>query len=177
MVFIHLIHYKVYLTALKISKLKWIVYGTYCINVLAYNLWTFTWFVHFELPFRLKGTEKIHTERFFKFLSNIYSILFDYNAIFYFKNYDLSTETKCMWSPEAPSKLWFCWKPCFFGPTGNKGTYRHNRDIYLIKGPTASRLFWTHKDFLLTGSVLLVKGPTVNRFFFWMKGNNNKEKS
>ena len=24
----------------------------------AYNLWTFTWFVHFELPFRLKGTEK-----------------------------------------------------------------------------------------------------------------------
>ena len=31
----------------------------------AYNLWTFTWFVHFELPFRLKGTEKIHTKRFF----------------------------------------------------------------------------------------------------------------
>ena len=25
----------------------------------AYNLWTFTWFVHFELPFRLKGTKKI----------------------------------------------------------------------------------------------------------------------
>ena len=42
----------------------------------AYNLWTFTWFVHFELPFRLKGTEKIHTERFFKFPSNIYSILY-----------------------------------------------------------------------------------------------------
>ena len=41
----------------------------------AYNLWTFTWFVHFELPFRLKGTEKIHTERFFKFLYNIYSIM------------------------------------------------------------------------------------------------------
>ena len=36
-------------------------------------------FVHFELPFRLKGTEQIHTERFFKFLSNIYSILYDYN--------------------------------------------------------------------------------------------------
>ena len=33
----------------------------------AYNLWTFTWFVHFELPFRLKGTDKIHTERFSKF--------------------------------------------------------------------------------------------------------------
>ena len=42
----------------------------------AYNLWTFTWFVHFELPFRLKGTEKIHTERFFLFLSNIYSFLY-----------------------------------------------------------------------------------------------------
>ena len=46
----------------------------------AYNLWTFTWFVHFELPFWLKGTEKIHTERFFKFPSNIYSILYGYNA-------------------------------------------------------------------------------------------------
>jgi len=42
----------------------------------AYNLWTYTWFVHFELPFRLKGTEKIHTERFSKFHSNIYSILY-----------------------------------------------------------------------------------------------------
>jgi len=42
----------------------------------AYNLWTFTWFVHFEL----KGTEKIHTERFSKFPSNIYSILFGQNA-------------------------------------------------------------------------------------------------
>ena len=44
----------------------------------ANNLWTFTWFVHFELPFRLKGTEKIHTERFFKLPSNIYSILYVY---------------------------------------------------------------------------------------------------
>ena len=43
----------------------------------AYNLWTFTWFVHFELSSRLKWTEKIHTERFFKFPSNIYSILYD----------------------------------------------------------------------------------------------------
>ena len=43
------------------------------------NIYTFTWFVHFELPFRLKGTEKIHTERFFKFPSNIYSILYDSN--------------------------------------------------------------------------------------------------
>ena len=42
-----------------------------------YNLWTFTWFVHFELHFRLKMTEKNHTKRFSKFRSNIYSILFD----------------------------------------------------------------------------------------------------
>ena len=28
------------------------------------------------VPFRLKGTDKIHTEGFSKFLSNIYSILF-----------------------------------------------------------------------------------------------------
>ena len=35
----------------------------------AYNLWTFTWIVHFELPFRLKGTDKIHTEGLFKFPS------------------------------------------------------------------------------------------------------------
>ena len=46
----------------------------------AYNLWTFTWFVHFELPFRLEGTDKIHTERLSKFHSNIYSILFAYVA-------------------------------------------------------------------------------------------------
>ena len=39
---------------------------------ISYNLWTFTWFVHFKLPFRLKGTEKIHIEGF---PSNIYSIL------------------------------------------------------------------------------------------------------
>ena len=31
---------------------------------------------NFELPFRLKGTEKTHTERFSKFPSSIYSILF-----------------------------------------------------------------------------------------------------
>ena len=34
-----------------------------------YNLWTFTWSVHFELPFRLEGTDIIHTEGLFKFLS------------------------------------------------------------------------------------------------------------
>ena len=45
----------------------------------AHNLWTFTWFVHFELPFRLKGTKKIHTEKFFKLPSNIYSILYVFN--------------------------------------------------------------------------------------------------
>ena len=46
----------------------------------AYNLWTFTWFVHFELPFRLKGTDKIQIS---KFLSNIYSILFVPNCSSY----------------------------------------------------------------------------------------------
>ena len=44
----------------------------------AYNLWTFTWFVHFELPFRLKRTDKIHTEGLSKFHSNLYSILFGF---------------------------------------------------------------------------------------------------
>ena len=43
----------------------------------AYNLWTFTWFVHFELP----GTDKIHTEGFTKFRSDIYSILFVYKSV------------------------------------------------------------------------------------------------
>ena len=61
----------------------------------AYNLWTFTWFVHFELTFRLKGTDKIHTEGLSKFHSNIYSILFGcqsdtwyglLNAMKYYKN-------------------------------------------------------------------------------------------
>ena len=33
-------------------------------------------YVHFELPFRLKRTEKIYTENFSKFPSNIYSILY-----------------------------------------------------------------------------------------------------
>ena len=49
----------------------------------AYNLWTFTWFVHFELPFRLKGTDKTHTEGLSKFHSNIYSILFDFNTLWF----------------------------------------------------------------------------------------------
>ena len=40
--------------------------------------------IHFELPFRLKGTEKIHTERFFKFPSNIYSILYAKTTILKF---------------------------------------------------------------------------------------------
>ena len=43
----------------------------------AHNLCTFTWFVHFEITFRLKGTEKIHTE---KFPSNIYSILYEFSV-------------------------------------------------------------------------------------------------
>ena len=31
----------------------------------AYNLWTFPWVVHFELLFKLKGTEQIYTEGYF----------------------------------------------------------------------------------------------------------------
>ena len=74
----------------------------------AYNLWTFTWFVHFELPFRLKGTEKIHTERFFKFPSNIYSILYAFTenrkgklSIFWFR---LGC-TECYFSKEETLKI------------------------------------------------------------------------
>ena len=45
--------------------------NTYCISVMytAYNLWTFTWIVHSELPFRLNGTDKIHTKELLKFHS------------------------------------------------------------------------------------------------------------
>ena len=50
----------------------------------SYNMWTFTWFVHFELPFRLKGTDQIHTEGLSKFHFNIHSILFGYNRILLF---------------------------------------------------------------------------------------------
>ena len=40
--------------------------------------------IHFELPFRLKGTEKIHAEELSKFPSNIYSILFvPVSCVFY----------------------------------------------------------------------------------------------
>ena len=53
MFFIQLVHYKVYLTALKIEMDKHTVlmYST------AYKLWTFTWFVHFELS-GWKGLKK-----------------------------------------------------------------------------------------------------------------------
>ena len=56
--------------------MKWSREHTVLMYSTAYNLWRFTWFVHFKLPFRLKGTEKIHTEGLFKFQSNIYSILY-----------------------------------------------------------------------------------------------------
>ena len=66
----------------------------------AYNLWTFTWFVHFKLPFRLKGTEKMHTERLPVFPSNIYSILFGEN-IKTMQSF-AKTITNNLWN----SKLW-----------------------------------------------------------------------
>ena len=75
MFFIHLIHYKVYLKALKNSKLKWIVKeNTVLMYSIAYNLWTFTWFVHFELPFRLKDSLNSPL---------IYSILFVWNILMF----------------------------------------------------------------------------------------------
>ena len=63
----------------------------------AYNLWTFTWFVHFELPFRLKETEKIHTEGLPEFHSNIYFILFGSNVL------NLS-------SPKEWTVTWLIWR-------------------------------------------------------------------
>ena len=48
-----------------------------------YNLSTFTWIVHFELPFRLKGTDKIQTEGLFKFLSIIICVL----CFYYLRRY------------------------------------------------------------------------------------------
>ena len=45
----------------------------------SYNLWTFTWFVHFELPFRLKGTEKKIIPRDSLNSPLIYSILYGFN--------------------------------------------------------------------------------------------------
>ena len=81
----------------------------------AYNLWTFTWFVHFELPFRLKGTDKIHTEGLSKFHSNMYSILFGAAPLMIeqFKNY-LSIrgihegfQQRLEILPNPWSKIWF----------------------------------------------------------------------
>ena len=45
--------------------------GSYCIIVIyciCNLLWAFTWLVHFELLFRFKGIEQIHTKLYFLFL-------------------------------------------------------------------------------------------------------------
>ena len=68
----------------------------------AYNLWIFTWFVHFELPFRLKGTDKIHTKVLFKFHSNIYYILFGYMLIY--RTY----LSRFYWCLILFDLVWFC---------------------------------------------------------------------
>ena len=63
--------YKVYLTALKTVEIEMDGLGNilyYCTPLHIICL-TFTWIVHFELPFRLKGTDKIHTKGLFKFPS------------------------------------------------------------------------------------------------------------
>jgi len=70
------------LTALKNSK--WSREHTVSMYSTAYNLWTFAWFAHLELPFRLKGTEKSHTEGLAKLNSNIYSFLFVYKETVFF---------------------------------------------------------------------------------------------
>jgi len=51
--------------------------GSYCIIVMhtVHNLWTFTWIVHFELLFKLKGTEQIHTYGFSYFPSILIYVL------------------------------------------------------------------------------------------------------
>ena len=75
----------------------------------AYNLWTSTWFVHFKLPFRLKGTENIHTEGFSEFPSNIYSILFDLwssNEMYVYFSENLLTMPFTF-----ATKFWNCSKP------------------------------------------------------------------
>ena len=75
----------------------------------AYNLWTFTWFVHFELPFRLKGTDKIHTEGLPKFHSNIHYIFFAHTR-YYLKlivclisKFEFVTNFRC--SDSSPSSF------------------------------------------------------------------------
>ena len=66
--------YKVYFNSFKKFEIEMDSLGN-ILHVLmystAYILWTFTWFVHFEVPFRLKGTDKIHTKGLSKFHSNI----------------------------------------------------------------------------------------------------------
>ena len=51
--------------------------GSYCIIVMhtVHNLWTFTWIVHFEPLFKLKGTKQIHTYGFAYFPSILIYVL------------------------------------------------------------------------------------------------------
>ena len=74
----------------------------------AYNLWIFTWFVHFELSFRLKGNEKISILfgcigriLFVRFLHNFRNIFNTFRAKVSFKKVFFSVNIVNIW------KGWF----------------------------------------------------------------------
>ena len=62
-----------------------------------YNLYTFTWFVHFKLLFRQKGTDKIHTEGLFKFHSNIFYFLWLVLFQIFNKGFWIKLGTQLLW--------------------------------------------------------------------------------
>ena len=96
--------YKVHLTALKNSKLKWIVWGTYCnMYSTAYNLWTFIWFL---TPFQAERDWQNSYRGISKFHSNLYSILFDKTTIYTLKFYCFLFQLKSqVWTNERLVKL------------------------------------------------------------------------
>jgi len=63
--------------------------GTFCINIYSTE---YLRDLNSELPFRLKGTDKIHTEGLTKFHSNIYSIFFAFGAFCSKLQYSTLTE-------------------------------------------------------------------------------------
>ena len=107
----------------------------------AHNLWTFTWFVHFKLPFGLKGTEKIHTETVFKFPSNIYSILYGYSLLQFSFYSVLQSFSKC--PPLAARYFWA------LDLTSKKPFDRH-------QGPGPLFLSWCWPQIRLWGFVILL---------------------
>ena len=86
-----------------------------------FNLWTFSWTVHFELLFRLKGTEQIHTEGSY-FPSIIISVLcLIYYLIISWQLYLISLihdVLNIIWrSLNSPLPLWYpYWPPSLLFP-------------------------------------------------------------